>query len=60
MLRIGIADADSKYDLWHGGTAKGRLLDEHYGRDDIFRDRFPEWRRPFVEKAEPFDSSLLE
>jgi len=52
--------ADPQYDLWHGGTAKGRLLDEHYGRDDIFRDRFPQWREPFVEKAEPFDYSLLE
>ena len=46
--------ADPKYDLWHGGTAKGRLLEEHYGRDDIFSDRFPDWRPPFVEKALPF------
>ncbi len=46
--------ADPKYDLWHGGTAKGRLLEEHYGRDDIFSDRFPDWRPPFVEKAKPF------
>ncbi len=46
--------ADPKYDLWHGGTAKGRLLEEHYGRDDIFSDRFPGWRPPFVEKALPF------
>ena len=47
-------NADPKYDLWHGGTAKGRLLEEHYGRDDIFSDRFPDWRPPFVEKAKPF------
>jgi len=46
--------ADPKYDLWHGGTAKGRLLEEHYGRDDIFSDRFPDWRPPFVEKSLPF------
>jgi arylsulfatase A-like enzyme len=46
--------ADPRYDLWHGGTAKGRLLEEHYGRDDIFSERFPGWRRPFVEKATPF------
>ena len=46
--------ADPQYDLWHGGTAKGRLLEEHYGRDDIFSDRFPDWRPPFVEKALPF------
>lgn len=47
--------ADPKYDLWNGGTAKGRLLEEHYGRDDIFSIRFPGWRPPFVEKATPFD-----
>lgn len=47
--------ADPQYDLWKGGTAKGRLLEEHYGRDDIFRDRFPDWRPPFVEKATPFE-----
>ena len=46
--------ADPKYDLWNGGTAKGRLLEEHYGRDDIFSDRFPDWKPPFVEKATPF------
>ena len=46
--------ADPQYDLWNGGTAKGRLLEEHYGRDDIFSDRFPGWRPPFVEKATPF------
>jgi len=46
--------ADPQYDLWNGGTAKGRLLEEHYGRDDIFSDRFAGWRPPFVEKAMPF------
>ena len=46
--------ADPKYDLWNGGTAKARLLEEHYGRDDIFSDRFPGWRQPFVEKALPY------
>lgn len=52
--------ADPKHDLWRGGTAKGRLLDEHYGRDDIFRDRFVDWREPYVEKATPFNHSLLD
>lgn len=47
--------ADPQYDLWNGGTAKGRLLEDHYGRDDIFSDRFADWRPPFVEKAKPFD-----
>jgi len=47
-----------EYDLWKGGTAKGRLLEEHYGRDDIFRDRFPNWRGPFIEKAETTFSDL--
>ena len=42
---------DQKYDLWKGGTAKGILLDKYYGRDDIFRDRFPGWREPYIEKA---------
>lgn len=46
--------ADPEYDLWRGGTAKGRLLEEHYGRDDIFSERFPGWRPPFVKKATPF------
>ncbi len=46
--------ADPKYDLWNGGTAKARPLEEHYGRDDIFSDRFPDWRPPFVGKALPF------
>lgn len=47
--------ADPQYDLWNGGTAKGRLLEDHYGRDDIFSERFADWRPPFVEKAKPFD-----
>ncbi len=41
--------AAAKYDLWTGGSAKAILLDKHYGRNDIFRDRFPGWREPFVE-----------
>ncbi len=43
--------ADEKYDLWQGGTAKGILLDKYYGRDDVFRDRFPDWKEPSMEKA---------
>jgi len=43
---------DEKYDLWNGGTAKGILLEKYYGRDDIFRSRFPGWREPFIEKAD--------
>ena len=43
--------ADEKYDLWQGGTAKGILLDKYYGRDDVFRDRFPDWKEPGMEKA---------
>ncbi len=48
--------ADPRYDLWRGGTAKGRLLEEHYGKDHIFRDRFPDWQSPIVEKAQPYAS----
>lgn len=40
-----------EYDLWRGGSAKAILLDKHYGRNDVFRDRFPGWREPFVERA---------
>ena len=40
-----------EYDLWNGGSAKAQLLDTHYGRNHIFRDRFPGWREPFVERA---------
>ncbi|MDX1405649.1 MAG: sulfatase-like hydrolase/transferase [Woeseiaceae bacterium] len=46
--------ADPQYDLWRGGTAKGRLLEEHYGRDDIFSGRFADWQPPVVKKAIPF------
>lgn len=44
--------ADPQYDLWRGGTAKALLLEKHYGKDSIFRDRFPNWKPPFVRKAE--------
>ena len=40
-----------QYDLWNGGSAKAILLDKHYGRNDIFRDRFPGWREPYTERA---------
>ena len=43
--------SDDKYDLWNGGTAKGILLEKYYGRDDIFRDRFPNWEEPSLKKA---------
>lgn len=43
--------ADPQYDLFHGGTAKGILLDKYYGRNDIFRDRFPDWQEPSIQKA---------
>jgi arylsulfatase A-like enzyme len=46
--------ANPRYDLWRGGTAKGRLLEEHYGKDHIFRDRFPDWQSPIIEKAQPY------
>ncbi len=40
-----------EYDLWNGGSAKAILLDKHYGRNDIFRDRFAGWREPLLERA---------
>lgn len=45
--------ANPEYDLWNGGTAKGRLI-EDYGQNQLFEDRFPSWRPPFIEKATPF------
>lgn len=52
--------ADPRYDLWNGGTGKGRLLEDSYGSDEIFRSRFPDWRPPFVEKAQPFNGKIGE
>jgi arylsulfatase A-like enzyme len=43
--------SDKKYDIWKGGTAKGILLEKYYGRDDIFKSRFPDWKEPKLEKA---------
>ncbi|MBT7952635.1 MAG: sulfatase-like hydrolase/transferase [Gammaproteobacteria bacterium] len=43
--------SDSKYDVWNGGSAKGILLEKYYGRDDIFKSRFPNWKEPTLEKA---------
>lgn len=43
--------SDPKYDLWKGGSAKGILLEKYYGRDDIFRSHFPNWKEPTLEKA---------
>ena len=47
------AVADPRYDVWNGGTGKGRLI-EDYGKNHLFEDRFPGWRSPFIEQAEPF------
>ena len=52
LTRFFDAYGDEKYDLWRGGTAKGILLEKYYGRDDIFRDRFPGWETPSLKKAE--------
>ena len=43
---------DEKYDLWKGGTGKGILLQKYYGRDDIFKSRFPNWKEPTLERAQ--------
>ncbi len=45
--------SDPKYDLWNGGTGKGRLL-EDYGQNSIFEDRFQNWQPPSIDKAIPF------
>lgn len=43
-----------EYDLWHGGSAKAILLDKHYGRNDVFRDVFPDWKEPFTRNSKPY------
>lgn len=45
--------SDPKYDLWHGGSAKARLI-EDYGKNHIFAERFPNWKPPFIENSVPF------
>lgn len=45
--------ANPKYDLWNGGTAKARLM-EDYGKNHIFSERFPDWIPPLIEKNIPF------
>lgn len=42
---------DPQYDLWNGGTAKAILLDVYYGRNDIFRNKFENWKEPAIKKA---------
>ena len=44
-------NSDPRYDLWRGGTAKAILLDKHYGRNDVFRDRFPDWVEPYTKRS---------
>ena len=44
--------ADPAFDLWNGGTGKALV---YYGRrSQKFRDAFPDWREPFVEKQTAF------
>ena len=41
--------ASPEFDLWRGGTAKARLI-EDYGQNNIFKERFPDWNPPYVKK----------
>lgn len=44
--------ADPTFDVWHGGTGKALV---YYGqRNNKFREAFPDWREPFVEKTAAF------
>ena len=45
--------AKPKYDVWNGGTGKGRLI-EDYGKNSIFEERFRGWRAPYIEAADPY------
>ncbi|MBT4738926.1 MAG: sulfatase-like hydrolase/transferase [Rhodospirillaceae bacterium] len=45
-------NADPTFDVWNGGTGKALV---YYGkRNNKFREAFPDWREPFVEKATAF------
>ena len=50
--------SDPIYNVWEGGSAKGLLLEKYYGRDDIFTSRFPNWKKPTLEKASHVFSDL--
>ena len=55
LTRYFLEFSDPKHDLWRGGAAKAILLDKYYGRNDVFRDHFTNWREPYLEKvADPF------
>ncbi len=44
--------ADPAFDLWNGGTGKALV---YYGqRNQKFREAFPDWREPFIEKQTAF------
>ena len=44
--------ADPTFDVWNGGTGKALV---YYGRrNNKFREAFPDWREPFVEKQTAF------
>ena len=44
--------AEPTFDLWNGGT--GKVLVYYGRRNRKFRDAFPDWREPFVEKQTAF------
>ena len=44
--------ANPAYDPWRGGTGKAILM--YSDRNERFEAAFPDWRKPFVEKLEPF------
>ena len=44
--------ADPAFDLWNGGT--GKALVYYGGRNRKFREAFPNWREPFLEKQTAF------
>jgi arylsulfatase A-like enzyme len=44
--------ADPAYDPWRGGTGKAILM--YSDRNERFEAAFVDWRKPFVERLEPF------
>lgn len=52
LTKFWADNADPIFDVWNGGTGKALV---YYGqRNNKFREAFPDWREPFVEKAAAF------
>jgi hypothetical protein len=52
LTQFWAENADPTFDMWNGGDGKALV---YYGkRKNKFREAFPDWREPFVEKTTAF------